>query len=221
MRHRFWQERWQSGQTGWHQEAVNSSLVQHWPRLGLPEGCPVFVPLCGKSRDMLWLREQGHRVIGVEFVESAVRGFYDERGVAWKAVDTPPGDLPRYSGGGVHIYCGDYLQLSAAHLEAAPGAYDRGALIALPPDMRAVYADHLQRLLPEGAGTLLLTLAYDQNKASGPPFSVPEEELHSLYGQRCCIETLETFTTDLVPPHFKEGGVHEVLEGVYLLTKRN
>ena len=218
MRHRFWAERWQSGQTGWHQEAVNALLVKYWPRLGLPQGCPVFVPLCGKSHDMLWLRRQGHRVIGVEFVESAVRGFFEERGVVWKVADTP-NELPRYSGGGIHIYCGDYLQLSASHLEAAPGAFDRGALIALPPDMRAVYADHMQRLLPEGARTLLLTLVYDQGKVAGPPFSVPQDELQGLYGQRCRIEALETFTTDEVPPHFKEAGVAEVREAVHLLTK--
>lgn len=218
MRQRFWEERWRSGQTGWHQEAVNAFLVKYWPTMRLPQGCPVFVPLCGKSQDMLWLRQQGHRVIGVEFVESAVRGFFAERGVAWKVADTP-NELPRYSGGGIHIYCGDYLQLSAAHLEAAPGAFDRGALIALPADMRAIYADHMQRLLPEGARILLLTLVYDQGKAPGPPFSVPEDELRRLYGRRCHIETLETLTTDQVPPHFKEAGIREVHEGIHLLTK--
>jgi len=41
-------------------------LCQYWQELNLAHDSVVFVPLCGKSRDMLWLREQGHQVLGVE-----------------------------------------------------------------------------------------------------------------------------------------------------------
>ena len=70
MRSEFWLERWRNGQTGWHQPQVNRWLAKHWPALGLASECPVFVPLCGKSLDMAWLRALGHRVIGVELAES-------------------------------------------------------------------------------------------------------------------------------------------------------
>ena len=166
MKAEFWRERWRSGATGWHQAEVNSALVQHWPSLNLPPNCLVFVPLCGKSLDMVWLRQAGHRVIGVELVEDAVRSFFEERGASFKMVNTP-NNLPRFSGGGIHIYCGDYLQLSAAHLEDAPGAFDRGALIALPSAQRAVYADHMQRILPEGTQVLLLTLSTTKPRRRG------------------------------------------------------
>ncbi len=220
MEPKFWDDRWHKGETGWHQEEVNPLLMQYWPSLELPEHCPVFVPLCGKSKDMIWLREVGHRVIGVELVESAVRAFFEGREGPWKAVNTA-GVAKRFSGGGIHIYCGDYLELSAAHLEAAPGAFDRGALIALPPPQRAVYADHMQRILPNGARVLLITLEYDQDQAPGPPFSVAAEELHALYGQRCQIRQLEFLSTELVPPHFKDAGLNAVREGIYLITKVN
>ena len=218
MEAEFWRERWRSGCTGWHQETVNPWLKKHWPALDLPASSPVFVPLCGKSQDMIWLRQAGHRVIGVELVETAVRSFFKGRDRLFKVVNTP-NNLPRFSGGGIHIYCGDYLELSAAHLEAAPGCFDRGALIALPPEQRAVYADHMQRILPDGAQVLLLTLEYDQAKAPGPPFSVPVEEVQALYGTRCRLKELDAEATGDLPPHFQEQGLKAVTQRAYRIIK--
>ena len=218
MRADFWLERWHTGQTGWHQADVNPHLVEHWPTLELPESCPVFVPLCGKSLDMVWLRRQGHPVFGVELAEEAVRGFFEEQSIRFEVAENREG-LPRFSGGGFRIYCGDYLEISAPQLGATQGTYDRGALIALPRKQRPVYADHVQRVIPDGARVLLMTLDYDQSRAPGPPFSVCAQEVEALYGQRCRIERLDYFETDLVPPHFSEAGLSTVMEGVYRITK--
>ena len=49
----FWHDRWHSGQIGFHQAEVNPYLVRFWPQLQLTRGQRVFVPLCGKSRDMV------------------------------------------------------------------------------------------------------------------------------------------------------------------------
>lgn len=219
MRSEFWLERWRSGQIGWHQAAINPQLVEHWPKLELAEDCPVFVPLCGKSLDMLWLRQRGHPVFGVELAEAAVRGFFEEQSIRFEVAENRDG-LPRFSGGGFRIYCGDYLEISAPQLGATQGTYDRGALIALPPEQRAIYADHVQRVIPNRGETLLITLDYDQSRAPGPPFSVPANEVEALYGQRCRIEQLDRFETDLVPPHFKEAGLATAMEGVYRITKK-
>ncbi|MGO1893263.1 MAG: thiopurine S-methyltransferase, partial [Luteimonas sp.] len=62
----FWHERWQQNRIGFHQEKPLPLLLKHWPSLGLAAGSRVFVPLCGKSLDMPWLAERGHRVLGVE-----------------------------------------------------------------------------------------------------------------------------------------------------------
>ncbi len=61
----FWQDCWQRGDIGFHQPRVLPLLQKHWPTLALPAGGRVLVPLCGKSLDMRWLAEQGHRVLGV------------------------------------------------------------------------------------------------------------------------------------------------------------
>ena len=68
----FWHKRWQIGQIGFHQSAVDRHLKRYWPDLGLAGHSRVFVPLCGKSLDLVWLREQGHFVAGVEISATAL-----------------------------------------------------------------------------------------------------------------------------------------------------
>ena len=91
--------------------------------------------------------------------------------------------------------------------------------MALPAEQRAIYADHVQRILPEGAQVLLITLDYDQECAPGPPFAVSEAEVQALYGTRCRIRQLDSSRTGELPPHFLERGIEAAEEGIYLVTK--
>lgn len=81
MEESFWQARWAENQIGFHQRETNPYLERYWSRLGLPAGCQVLVPLCGKSLDLLWLAGQGYRVLGVELAERAVLDFFAEQGL--------------------------------------------------------------------------------------------------------------------------------------------
>ncbi len=78
MQQEFWLERWQLNQIGFHNQQTNRHLKQNWSLLNQPTGSVIFVPFCGKSKDMLWLRDQGHQVIGVELSPLAVEVFFDE-----------------------------------------------------------------------------------------------------------------------------------------------
>ncbi len=61
MQPEFWHERWRSGQIGFHQSAVEPQLEAAIGRArSSASGRRVFVPLCGKSLDLLWLRDRGH-----------------------------------------------------------------------------------------------------------------------------------------------------------------
>ena len=54
-------------------------------RGGVPDGtCSVFVPLCGKSLDMVWLLEQGFSVTGCEISELAVQQFFTENSIPYE-----------------------------------------------------------------------------------------------------------------------------------------
>jgi len=86
----FWHQRWQHGETGWHQDEVNLHLQEHWPRLGVRPGEKVFVPLCGKTLDLLWLAGQGLQVLGVELSPIAVEAFFGENGLSRRSPRSPP-----------------------------------------------------------------------------------------------------------------------------------
>ncbi len=179
MHHDFWHQRWEQNQIGFHEAEVNAYLSSHWAELGLDEGAPVFVPLCGKSLDILWLREQGHPVLGVELSEKAVRAFFEENGI--EASHAEQAHFAQWRAEGLRLLCGDFFALTPADLEGVTAVYDRAALIALPPAMRVDYAHKMAELLPAGAHILQITMEYAEGALEGPPFSVTEAELRSLY----------------------------------------
>lgn len=216
MQPKFWLERWQANQIGFHQTEHNPMLKVFWPHLNLDPGARVFVPLCGKSLDMRWLESEGFGVAGVELAQVAIENFFSDRtDVQKNLVDR----FVSYQSDSTHIYHGDFFDLTSSLLEGVTGVFDRGALVALPKDMRFRYVDHMLRVIPDHSRILLLTLEYDQMLVSGPPHSVESEEVEALFGPRCEVQQLDSFVTSTVPPHFQNQGIKQVVESVYLITK--
>lgn len=215
----FWHERWQRNEIGFHQARPHAALDRLWGRLGLPRGSRVFVPLAGKSLDMLWLAAAGHRVVGIELSPIAVRDFFAEHGLEpWVERH---GALTLHRAGDVELWCGDVFALTAATLGPVAGAFDRAALVALPPVMRERYAAQLSRLLPPGARTLLVTMEYDQRQMSGPPHAVLEDEVRALFGSSHAITLLGRDSALADAPKFAQRGVTALAEGFYLLERRD
>jgi thiopurine S-methyltransferase len=214
----FWHERWQHNEIGFHQQEINAHLQDHWGQLAVPAGGLVLVPLCGKSRDLLWLRARGHAVLGVEISPIAVRDFFIENVLTPQV--TRQGAFERYEADGLVVLCGDFFDLTPELVQAVAGVYDRASLIALPPELRTRYAEHSAAILPAAAGTLLVTMEYPQNEMSGPPFAVREDEVRRLYETRYTVTRL--FTKDILAenPRFRERGLHALMEKVYRLAPR-
>lgn len=218
MQERFWHERWEERRIGFHRETVHPQLMEHWGTLALAPGAGVFVPLCGKSLDMLWLRSQGFAVTGVELSPIAVRDLFGEHGLQPSV--TPHGRLERWAVPGLAVLRGDVLDVTAAHVDACAGVFDRAALIALPPEMRERYSRHLIAVLPADARMLLVTMEYDQRQTAGPPFSVPEREVLALYGDRFHVRCLHEWDALPDEPGLRSRGVTRLAERVHLLTPR-
>ena len=62
-------------------QQINNHLISFWQQLNVVPDCSVFVPLCGKSLDLLWLHQQGHVVLRIESSELAVNDFFVENGL--------------------------------------------------------------------------------------------------------------------------------------------
>lgn len=188
MENSFWQQAWREERTGFHQTEFNKRLTRYFPTLDVPKGATVLVPLCGKSLDMLWLRDAGYRVVGVELSRRAVEAFCEENDLH-PEVDRD-GPFERFHFDNLTILIGDIFDVRPGHLGEIGGLYDRAALVALPTEMRARYAAHIGRLLPAGTAGLLLTIDYDQSEMEGPPFSVGDSEVAAIFGERFSVERL-------------------------------
>lgn len=175
----FWHERWKKNQIGFHEGAANALLAAHFSALDLPTGGRVFVPLCGKTRDIAWLLAQGYQVAGAELSRLAVEQLFAELGV--QAEITKAGAMEHFSAPGLDVFVGDIFDLTAARLGPVDATYDRAALVALPSEMRARYAVHLAELTAQ-APQLLVCFAYDQAAMTGPPFSIDAEEVARVHG---------------------------------------
>lgn len=210
-----WQSRWTEGRIGFHQDAINPDLQLHLQRLTIHGTGNVLVPLAGKSRDMTWLAGHFDRVVGIEFVEQACRAFFDEQDLPFTVSDMPDG-ARRFEGETITVVRHDMLAVDRSHAGTVDAVWDRAALIALTPPQRQAYAEVLTRLLSPGAVILLVTLAYDQTRASGPPFSVPDDEVGTLFGPGFAIERLDAMTPGGLPPRFADLDTRKT---VWLLTR--
>ena len=209
----YWKLKWEENDIRFHQDQTNPLLEKYFQSV---KGQSVFVPLCGKSRDMDWLVEQGMTVVGVELSELAVRSFFAERESAF--LEKEQHGFRVFESKNLVIWCGDIFALPAYAVSNCSLVYDRAALIALPQAMRERYAEKLGELFPRKLSMLLITLEYPQGEVKPPPFSVDAENVNALFGKFFRIDELvRLIVGEARNPKF--NGISPLVEPVYLLTK--
>jgi thiopurine S-methyltransferase len=213
----FWHERWRTGQIGFHQSATDRNLARHWRVLDLHGGSRVFVPLCGKSLDMLWLRDQGHEVVGVELSATALESFCMENGIPARRRVQRGFDV--YQAPKFQLFRGDFFALTPADLGEVAAVYDRAALISWAPELRAPYARHLAALLHPGTQMLLVSLEYPQSQMSGPPFSLMSEEVERLYLPHFKIQEISRQDILAAETWLRARGVKQLSEVCYRMVR--
>ncbi|MHB1099603.1 MAG: thiopurine S-methyltransferase [Burkholderiales bacterium] len=220
MKKDFWLERWEKEEIGFHQDDYNPYLREYWQQLQLARGSLILVPLCGKSRDMIWLNSHGFPVLGVELSGIAAKAFFDENGLTPQC--SAHGKFDSYESGGIHILCGDFFDLDRAMLENVGAVYDRASLIALPPEMRERYISHMAGILPPGTRILLITLDYDEEEMQGPPFAVSKREVQERYGRHAKVALLAEIDALHLERNarFLQRGLSRLQECVFLVELR-
>lgn len=210
-----WLQRWEDDNIGWHHVDFNQHLLNHWHALYLPTGSLVLAPLCGKSRDMFWLGEQGYRIRGVELSRLAVEQFFSEHKLRPSVEVTD--HYERWSQGPYELLCGDIFDLRKLDNSDIGAVYDRASLVALNPLQRQQFAKTLIDILPRHAKILLVTMEYPQTEMTGPPYSVLEDEVRSLFGSHFSINLLHTLDLLKDTDRYQQHGVSKMLEKIYLL----
>lgn len=208
----FWHRRWTKNEIGFHLDQVNPLLVEYFSRLSLESGASVFLPLCGKTRDIAWLLNEGFCVVGAELNQQAVEQLFVE--LELEPTIERFGELLLYQAPNLDVWCGDMFALNAEQIGKVNAVYDRAALVALPEDMRLDYAPKVVAL-SRGVPQLLITLEYDQSLQAGPPFSISDEALNRYYAQ--------SYELELVLSQDVAGGLKgksPAIEKVWLLTPR-
>ena len=201
MNAKFWHSRWQEKRIGFNQSTVNPLLMRYFKQLNVPAGSRIFVPLCGKSIDMAWLAAQGYDVVGVELVETAVQEFFTEQNISPTVHQYADNPAIKYyqgqlSGQTITLWVADIFALSSENIGSVNGVYDKAALIALPADMRVQYSEQMHQL-SANSPQFIITLAYDQSKKAGPPFSISSEQIQQYYGDNYHISELTSEPTSI------------------------
>jgi len=146
----FWNERWETGNTGWDLGAVSPPLA-HYLSLHPPaESCRILIPGCGNAYEADWLLEKGYRHITLTDIAPALC-----QRLAEKYRSEPD----------VHVICGDFFDLN--------GKFDlmleQTFFCALQPTLREQYVDKTAALLETG-GVLAGVWFSVEFPFEGPPF---------------------------------------------------
>jgi len=216
MTKQYWLNKWQQNDIKFNQDETNVYLQRYYSKLNLNKSDRIFVPLCGKSIDMLWLLQKSHLVVGVEFSPIACQSFFKDNSLPYQVKTLGP--FTTYYNAAITLYCGNFFELTPGLIGNIKAVYDRAGFISLPPSNRAEYVEHLVTLIPAGARIIMTTIEYDQQQLDGPPYSTSFDNIKQLYGPHFHIEQLEHKPYE-VPEHLRAKGLQTADYAVYLMTK--
>ena len=210
-----WHSYWVRDKPGFHEGQVNAYLQRYLPLFNLAPGDTIFMPLCGKAVDILWLAQQGYRVIGVEFSAVAIEAFFAESKLSYEKSTSE--HFSCYQSSNITLYQGDFMHLQKQQLADCRLIYDRASIVAIESFNRAAYVEQLLNINPKSVPILLVTLDYDQNVMQGPPFSVPVSEISALFRTSYRVELLESREQIDERPGWRAKGLNSLLESALRL----
>lgn len=188
MKPEFWQEKWKTNQIGFHESEGNTLLSRHFDRLGLTQNDRIFVPLCGKTRDIEMFLSRGLRVVGAELSELAICQLFEDLQIEPKI--TSLGVVTHYSAENIDIFVGNIFDVTREMLGSVDAVYDRAALVALPYELRNQYSEHLVDIT-NNAKQLVIIFEYESDTIQGPPFSVSDDDIKTRYQKYYDLTCLE------------------------------
>ena len=227
-----WNTAWKEGPFPWHEEQVNNMLQKHIHDLteGKPDLC-IFVPLCGKTVDLLWLANKGYSVVGAECSRDAIVSFFQESGLEFTtdAINIAPngGYVHRAKEKDITIFECDIFYLTSDVVgRKVDGVWGRATISALEGEpLRRKYVNVISSLLAPNGRWMVDTFDFDPNdNPNGPgkgPHSFSLEEAKKIFCQKFALQVLDHMEYDVGEGPFNANSAlskMKLTERLYLLT---
>lgn len=196
-----WVQRWTDGDVDFHSNTHESFLDKKEEEIFGGKIKSVFVPLCGKSVDMLWMYNHGHTVCGVEIAEQAVKDFFVESNLEYISETVQNvGNVYKSKDGRLCLYAADIFDVNVELCGQFDVIWDNKSFVAINKCDRQQYSDLLLSLLKKDGLYYMSTIEYDPAVWPGPPHSVTNDVIQTFFSDSCNIVTEEEETTQTNAP---------------------
>ena len=174
MEQSFWEERYQTNQTGWDLGTVSPPLKAYFDQL-TNKDLRICIPGCGRGHEAIYLANNGFsQVTVIDLVQEAL-------------------DHVRLQAPTVRCIHGDFFELH----ETFDLIVEQTLFCAIHPSMRSRYAAHVPTLLSNDGK--LVGLLFNRDFEGGPPFGGSREEYLSLFGPHFSYLSCETCYNSVAP----------------------
>lgn len=181
----YWKSKWNRGQPSWQLDGITKLLQKNKEVVLADKGnAQVFIPLCGKAKELKWFYDLGHRVVGVEFIEDSARDFFSENGLDYERTTCPITKCQVFqnSDGRLRIFTCSIFDFKRECAGAMDIVWDRAAFSAINEEDRGRYSDVLKSLLASAYSYWLCVPVYDAPWYKGNPRSVDEAAVRGYFG---------------------------------------
>lgn len=173
---KYWDERYQKGQTGWDIGYPSKPLTEYIDQLKDHE-LRILIPGCGNGYEALYLLEKGFK--NITLVD-----------ISLEAVNRLRERMPAE----IEILHQDFFELDTTY----DLILEQTFFCALDPSMRDRYAEKMYELLNEG-GTLAGVFFNREFEQAGPPFGGNLEEYLQIFGKKFKLHKAEPCYNSIAP----------------------
>ena len=218
--HQMWDTLYQDKEDFWTQNAAYDMYLELSDTLTQGKtNQNILVPLCGRSKLMLLLAEQGHTIVGIEGSKTAIVAFFEENEIAYQELTFNLNEKPipmfQAKEKPITIYCGDLLAFKD-HAGIGPFdcIQDHGSVRCFAT-WRSSYAAIMNSFTKPEGKVLLSIFDYDHSEHPSIPFTVSEKEVNTLFKDFFTTiklqKELDAETTANIF-HHDSGGIFPVLK---------
>ena len=187
--------------------------------LGALNDKSILVPLCGATKDMLWLANLGANVYGVEISPIAICGFFDDNKLEYKESTCNSRSIFSSTDKNkkITIMQVDFLQKNKDWLNKFDLIYDNSAFITVKKFRREFYAKLLHLYL-KSHGMVILNVNTFNLKKFGMINSVTGDDVKKHFSNKFELVHLRDRRLEVKESH-RQQGVIFAIEKTYLLHK--